>query len=797
MRTTSLLGLGFVLMVGAWLFNSCVAAESWPDEPGAVGSGELALIPIPQSVRIGEGAFRWSPGQDVAVHDKVLLDWELDERLLEVIDPGGLHTATVKGPHGPDSGVHLLINPTLWDLGPEAYKLSIREDSLTISSATPTGVFYGIQTLRQLLPQLEVEAGASAMYSNWSVPACEITDAPRFGWRGQLLDVSRHFLPLEFVKKNIDYLAALKLNVFHWHLTDDQGWRVPVPAYPKLTSVGAWRVGRNDLPWHGRPEQAPGEVADYGGFYTREEIAEVIEYARLRGVTVVPEIDVPGHSRAAIAAYPELSCDGVVRGVATGGIMEENALCPGREGTFEFVEQVLASVIELFPSEYIHIGGDECNKSAWETCVDCQGRMAAEGLANVEQLQSYFIRRVEGILNAHGRKMVGWDEILEGGLAPNAVVMSWRGEAGGIEAAKAGHDVIMTPSEYCYLDLKQGLPETEPELGYSELLLSTAYSYEPLPKELNADQAKHILGIQGNLWGESIQGEVEANYMLFPRLFAIAEVAWSEPDRKAWRGFMDRLDPMLLRLEAQGIGYAPSLYQVGLHIEVDAANAKIALAMDTEHGDVEMRYTTDGTEPTSESTRYGAPLQLTESTRFQAAAFRGGLRLGRITEKMLDLHKAMGKPIESTSEWSPKYDGDGAGALSLIDGNTGSATHRDKRWVGYENSSLEATLDLGVLTAVNEVAIGCLEEQNSWIFYPRSMEVLGSRDGVHFRRLGVVQSGSVQASSGAHRKELTLPTPGERARYLRVRAESILTCPTWHKGAGGKAWIFLDEIIVR
>ncbi|MDG2142636.1 MAG: family 20 glycosylhydrolase [Planctomycetota bacterium] len=796
MRTTSLLGLGGALLVGACLLVSCVGTESELEHQGLDGPGNLALIPIPQSIEVREGTFRWSPGQGVAVHDQVLLDWELDKRLLEVIDPNGLHKVDVKGPHGPDSGVHMLIDSTLWELGREGYKLDIRGDSLAISSAWPTGVFYGIQTLRQLLPQLAGQAGASAGYSNWSVPACEIIDAPRFGWRGQLLDVSRHFLPLEFVKKNIDYLAALKLNVFHWHLTDDQGWRVPVQAYPKLTSVGAWRVDKNDLPWHGRPEQAAGEVADYGGSYSREEITEVIEYARLRGVTVVPEIDVPGHCRAAIAAYPELSCDGVARGVATGGIMEENALCPGREATFEFVEEVLVSVMGLFPSEYIHIGGDECNKSAWKSCVDCQGRMAEESLEDVDQLQSYFIRRVEGIINAHGRKMIGWDEILEGGLAPNAVVMSWRGEAGGIEAAKAGHDVIMTPSEYCYLDLKQGLPETEPELGYSELLLSTAYSYEPLPAELTSEQSKHILGIQGNLWGESIRGETEANYMLFPRLFAVAEVAWSQPDRKDWRGFIDRLDPILPRLKAQGIGYAPSLYQVALHIKVDAANAQISLAMDTEHGDVEMRYTTDGTEPTSTSTRYEAPLQLAKSTLFQAAAFRDGLRLGRITEKMLDLHKAMGKSMDSPSVFSPKYNG-GGGANPLIDGNTGSATHSDKRWVGFEASSMEATLDLGALTVIKEVAIGCLEEQNSWIFYPQSMEVLGSRDGVHFRRLGVVQGDPTAASSGAHRKELTLATPGEQTRYLRVRAESIGTCPDWHKGNGGKAWIFLDEIIVR
>ncbi|MFT6042467.1 MAG: hexosaminidase, partial [Gammaproteobacteria bacterium] len=797
MRMTSLLGVGCALLVALGLFGSCVIAESGGAEVGAGEPEVLALIPIPQSVLLREGAFRWSPGQTIAVHDQVLLDWKLDERLLEVIDPEGLHTTGLTRSFAAVQGVHLLINPTLYHLGAEGYQLDVHNDTLTISSAYPTGVFYGIQTLRQLLPRLEVGPGPRPRYNNWSVPACKITDAPRFGWRGQLLDVSRHFLPLEFVKKNIDYLAALKLNVFHWHLTDDQGWRVPVNAYPKLTTVGAWRVDKNNLPWHGRPEQAAGEVADYGGFYAREEIAEVIEYARLRGVTVVPEIDVPGHSRAAIAAYPELSCDGVVRGVATGGIMEENALCPGREAAFAFVEEVLVSVMGLFPSEYIHIGGDECNKSAWKSCLHCQERMTEECLEDVDQLQSYFIRRVETIINSHGRKMIGWDEILEGGLAPNAVVMSWRGEAGGIAAAKAGHDVIMTPSEYCYLDLKQGLPETEPELGYSELLLSTAYSYEPLPAELNPEQAEHILGIQGNLWGESIQGEKEANYMLFPRLYAISEVAWSDPAKKDWRGFMSRLDPLLARLQFQGIGYAPSLYQVALSIDVDTDNAQIMLALGTEHGGVEMRYTTDGTDPSIAASVYEVPLLLTESTLVKAAAFRDGRRLGRVTMKQLDLHKAMGKSIDSASVYSSKYNGDGRGHAALIDGNTGSASHSDKRWVGFEASSMEATLDLGELTDIEAVALGCLEEQNSWIFFPRTLEILGSKDGVEFHSLGVVRADKARPSSGAHRMELALDTPDAQVRFLRIKAESILTCPDWHKGAGGAAWIFLDEIIVR
>ncbi len=753
----------------------------------------IAVIPQPLEVTPSSGHYKGTVNDSIVLSGEGLIEMQLPQRLLEVIDPAGRRLPTGETPAGGDpAGILVLsLDGDLAALGEEGYRLAVEPQRIVISAARPGGVFYGIQTLRQLLSNAEANGSAGT----WTAACCEIVDKPRFSWRGQLLDVSRHFLPIEFVRANIDSLAELKLNVFHWHLTDDQGWRLEVPAYPSLTKIGAWRVDRNAEPWWGRAEALPSETASYGGFYSQQEVQAVVEYARLRGITIVPEIDMPGHSRAAIAAYPEISCDGVQRAVATGGIMDLNTYCPGKEATFEFVASVLDSVMEQFPSEYIHIGGDECNKSAWRACADCQARMQAEGLASVEELQSYFIRRVETMINDHGRKLLGWDEILEGGLAPNAAVMSWRGTNGGITAAKAGHEVVMTPSDFCYLDLKQGNPETEPELGYSQLLLSTAYGYDPMPQGFSAKEAALILGVQGNLWGESIQHAEHANYMLYPRLFAIAEVAWSVQSKRDWRSFMERLRPALERLDARGIAYAPSLYQVAIHVEDDAGTKDVELGMTTEHAGLEIRYTLDGSPPKAASTLYTAPITVRSTTLIQAAAFREGEQLGRVTKYNVDLHRAISKPVSSASSLSEKYHG--GGLAGLTDGKRGTLLHTDGHWLGFNGEHMTATVDLGESQVLNEVALGCLEVQNSWIFYPRSVEVLLSDDGVTFESAGQVEGMPGENRAGEHRRDFVIALGDRRARFVRVKATSLIDCPPWHRGKGGKVWLFVDELLVR
>ena len=430
--------------------------------------------------------------------------------------------------------------------------------------------------------------------NEWFIPAVTIEDEPAFVWRGFMLDVSRHFFDKEQVKKVLDLMAEIKMNRFHWHLTDDQGWRVEIKSYPKLTKTGAWRMDYTNYDetisdWWGRPQQQPGEKASYGGYYTQQDIREIVAYAKERYIEVIPEIDMPGHAQATIAAYPEIGCVNAAPYVATGGVFKNNTYNPGKEETFEFVETMLKEIVNLFPYQYIHIGGDECNKEQWKIDPDAQRRMKQEELKSEEELQSYFIKRVEGIINKHGKKLIGWDEILEGGLAPNATVMSWRGEEGGIEAVEAGHDVIMTPNKYCYLDLKQGPDDLEPNLGYSHMFLKDAYEYQLIPDNFDDQQARHVLGTQAVLWTESITDWGKFNYMTYPRVYAIAENGWTDESVQSWDEFIIRLVPYLKRLDLQKIRYATSAFNV--NILQRGIDGGIEFTLETEANNLDYYYT--------------------------------------------------------------------------------------------------------------------------------------------------------------------------------------------------------------
>ncbi len=614
--------LFFTIVILISLF-SCSAKEK--------RTAEINIIPKPLSLQKGEGTFTIDSDTRIILTDDDKALTKGVEVFTDIVNQSSTFKLKSQLKAGEVSGEDAIVVSLSGDenrYGKEGYSLKVTPEKITVEAAKPTGVFYAFQTLRQLFPPELEDSTVTA--KKWHIPAVEIFDKPVFGWRGQLLDVSRHFLPMELVKKNIDYLARYKMNIFHMHLTDDQGWRVEIKKYPKLTEIGAWRVDYNDMGWWGRPAQKPGDKATYGGYFTQDQIREIVQYAADRFITILPEIDVPGHSQAIIASYPEVSCDGKKYFVATGGVAKDNTVCPGKEVTFEFIEDVLNEVLPLFPGNYFHIGGDECNKSQWKKCADCQRRIKKEGLKNEHGLQSYFIKRVEEMVNAHGKILIGWDEILEGGLAPNATVMSWRGEKGGITSAKMGHDVVMTPNNYCYLDLKQGNPELEPPYGYSRLLLSTAYSYAPMPEALNNEEKKHILGVQGNLWGESIRGKKAMNYMLFPRLLAIAEVGWTPKEDRAWNDFVDRLEYNLVRLKNLGIGYAPSMYNVNVE-DISEKKREHQFTLKTERGGLPIHYTLDGSEPTAKSELFKDTVQLNETITLKAAAFNNGERVGRIT----------------------------------------------------------------------------------------------------------------------------------------------------------------------
>jgi len=681
------------------------------------------------------------------------------------------------------------------DLGPEGYELSVTPAAVSLSVQSRAGAFYGIQTLLQLLPPGALGSKTSPL-GPLTVPCLRIEDKPRLPWRGMMLDVSRHFFPKEFVKSVIDSLAFHKMNVFHWHLVDDQGWRIEIKKYPKLTEIGAWRVDREDRHWDDRPAQQPGEKATYGGFYTQDDIREVVAYAAGRNVTVVPEIEMPGHCLGALASYPELSCSGGPFTVPPGGVWPiKDVYCPGNEKTFKFLEDVLTEVIALFPGQYIHIGGDEVDKSTWKSCPKCQARMKANGLKTEEELQSWFIRRIEKFVNAKGRKILGWDEILEGGLAPNAAVMSWRGNEGGIAAAKAGHPVVMTPTSNCYFDYYQGQAAFEPPGIGGYLPLSKVYSFEPVPAELSEAEGAFVLGLQANLWAEFIATTAHSQYMTYPRLSAMAEAGWTAKELRNWDDFRQRLETQLLRYDALGLNWARSMFAVNLAPSFDPEARRLRIGMETESFRPGIRYTLDGTEPTSASKAYIEPLVLKKSAVVKAGVFAAGKLRGPVTETTFEAHAALGRAPALQFPCAERYNA--GGPFGLVDGLKGGKSHTDGRWQGFEGDDLVAVIDLGKKKRIEAVEIGFLQKTGSWIFFPRSVEVAVSDDGTDFR---VVETRAFPVRDDDSRvltETLRLETGKIRARYLRVTAASIKTCPEGHSGAGGKAWLFADEIVVR
>jgi hexosaminidase len=522
----------------------------------AEGPQPLALVPQPFRVERGEGEFVLKKDTVIIVEkglpDAAKIGKQLAERLNRST---GLALTVSRGDvdRAPPNSIRLILRATLTGLGAEGYNLFVTENGAAILAADEAGLFYGVQTMLQLLPPQIFSAAKVKEPVTWAMPAVVIEDRPRFPWRGLMLDTSRHFFNKDEIKNFIDVMAQHKLNRFHWHLTDDQGWRIEIKRYPKLTQVGAWR---KDIGFGLKPKDstAYGPDGRYGGFYTQDDIREIVAYAKDRYVTIVPEIEMPGHSVAALAAYPQFSCSGGPYSTDFGGGIHAGVYCAGNDAAFEFLQGVLAEVIELFPGKYVHVGGDEVPKANWKKCEKCQARIRQEKLAGENELQSWFIRRIEKFLNARGRTLIGWDEILEGGLAPNAAVMSWRGMGGGIAAANSGHDVVMTPTSHCYFDYYQA-KNGEPKAIGGLLPLEKVYSFEPVPPSLAADKIKHILGAGGNLWSEYLPNYAMVQYMAYPRACAMAEVAWSDPNSRKWEDFSRRLASHLQRLKAQGVNY--------------------------------------------------------------------------------------------------------------------------------------------------------------------------------------------------------------------------------------------------
>jgi hexosaminidase len=586
----------------------------------------ISIIPQPVKLVKNEGHFILPSNISISSDENPGLKTALADLTERLSTPTGFHVQQIKGS---SATIRISLNKTADpQIGTEGYQLMVTPKKVTITANQPAGIFYGIQSFLQLLPA-EIAGNTVVTGLRWVAPCVSITDYPRFGWRGLMLDVSRHFFTKEEVKKYMVQMSRYKYNVLHLHLSDDQGWRIEIKSLPQLTKVGAWRVNRTGLWGEFVPALAYEQATD-GGFYTQDDMREMIQYAKERNITILPEIDVPAHSLALIASFGNLSCTQLPYSVNAGfrsPVRDDNALCIGNDSVFIMLDKIFTELAALFPCEYIHVGGDEAFKGFWSDCPKCQKRMTDEKLKNVDELQSYFVRRMEIILKSKGKKLIGWDEILEGGLAPEATVMSWRGMKGGIDAAKMNHHVVMTPWDYCYLDLYQGEASVEPPT-YGICRLTDSYTYDPVPDSVDE---KLILGGQGNLWTERVMNFRQVEYMTWPRAQALSEVYWSPKSSRNWDLFIEKMEAQFPRLDAAGIKYARSAYNVIFTPIRNKDSRAVSVKITTEIKGLDIYYTFDGTNPDPYYPKYtGEPVSFPlGATQITANTFRNGKPVGK------------------------------------------------------------------------------------------------------------------------------------------------------------------------
>lgn len=715
--------LGGTLLVGSVLFTSC----------NQTVETQIQLIPEPFEMTQSDGMFKVSQ-------------------------------AMLVGAGSASNKVNFRVDPNATDIPDEGYQLEIDEAGVRLTAKTETGLFYGKQTLLQLLTPN-------------GLPYVKINDHPRFPYRGLHLDVSRHFFDKEEVKKLMNVMSYYKLNTLHLHLTDAGGWRLQIDKYPKLTQEGAFRTQSDWREWwdNGKDRQylKEGTEGAYGGYYTKDDIRDMLAYAAEKHITIIPEIEFPAHSDEVFVAYPELCCAGKSH---TSG-----DFCIGNPKTFEFMENVLTEVIELFPSEYIHIGGDEAGKNTWKTCPKCQALMKKEKLANVDELQSYMIRKAEEFLNSKGRHLIGWDEILEGGLAPEATVMSWRGEAAGFKSARMGHDVIMTPGSYMYFDFYQADPRHQPVAigGYTPI--RKVYSYNPIPQDsLTAEEAKHFLGVQANTWTEYIPTPEHLEYMMFPRALAVAEIGWTPQEKRDWQDFKPRVNAHIPVLQQMGLNPFPLSNELEFDMVVDTIQKEIRVTMDAEKYPAEIHYTTDGSTPTASSPIYQEPIVVKDSAKIVAGIFVNGQLQDRVSEQRVDYHKGIGKSIRFNSRLYPGYMAGGMNAI--INGYRGGLTYLDQRWQGYTDN-LDCVIDLGEVMDLHQVSSKWMQLTGPGVYQPEKVEVLTSEDGKNFTSQGVIPTTIPQDKSDLTFQEYTFQG-NWKARYVQLKAQNP------------KGFIFVDEIVI-
>ena len=754
----------------------------------------LDIVPYPNEVTLHEGSFDSS---DASVY----YEEGLDERSKAVISKFAEQLFLTSSSEGQlltgsaDRGYVFIMDNSL---ALEEYTIRISKDKVTVKAGGLNGFNYAIQTLKQMLP-VEIYGSAPAQDKNWSLPCAEIKDKPRFSYRGLHMDVSRHFFTVDEVKKYIDIMEIHKLNTLHWHLTDDQGWRLEIKKYPLLTEVGSIR--NKTLIGHAYEEKGFDNTRyGEGCYYTQEEVKDILEHAASKGITVIPEIDLPGHMLAALAAYPELGCTGGPYEVWGMWGIADDVLCVGKEHTMQFLEDVLSEVCELFPAEYVHIGGDECPKVRWESCPHCQAKIAELGLKDDDRyqaehyLQGYVTARMEKFLAQKGKKLIGWDEILEGELAPNATVMSWRGVSGGLQAVRMGHDAIMTPNTFFYLDYYQSVDkEHEPLAIGGYLPIEKCYSYEPFTADMTDEEKAHVLGVQANLWTEYIATADHLFYMLLPRLAALAEVQWCQPEVKNWERFVESADDFCAIYDMLGYRYATHLFNASGKVSVNKEKGCVEVALDAQ-GDTPVRYTLDGSDPGPDSPLYTEPIEIRESCTIKAISDRPGME-ARIWKRQFNAHKAMGRPVQALTATHPSYTFSCPDLLT--DGLIGAGPYNSGDFAGWYNQPLEAVIEMDG-SEYSEATLSTYVLKGDWIFGPKSITIQTSDDGKNFTDtafLAVEDNGLINEGNGC--LDYTLSFDSTSAKYLKVIAETVTELPDWHPGAGNPGFLFADEIIVK
>ncbi|MBE6238279.1 MAG: beta-N-acetylhexosaminidase [Bacteroidales bacterium] len=752
----------------------------------------LNVVPYPNEVQMGEGVFE-------AKGAAVTYDQAIEAPAVNVITAFAEKLSVVSGVQNAvsagtaDNGFVFVQNDAIPS---EAYVLDVKPGCVKVEASGLRGFNYAIQTIKQMLP-VEIFGNGPAPKASWTIPAVYVKDEPRFAYRGMHLDECRHFFGIDEVKRYLDVMEIHKLNKFHWHLTEDQGWRIEIKKYPRLTEVGSIRKGtciKKDFTSH------DGVPYGEGLWYTQDQIREVVAYAAAKGIDVIPEIDLPGHMIAALAAYPELGCTGGPYEVWTRWGVSEDLLCAGNEKVYEFLEDILSEVCEMFPGEYIHIGGDECPKVRWEQCPKCQAKIKALGLKDKDGhkaehfLQSYVMSRMEKFLNAKGRKVIGWDELLEGEAAPNSTIMSWRGEAGGLEATRLGHDAIMTPNTYFYLDYYQSADlENEPFGIGGYLPVEKCYSYEPYPEDMTDEQKKHIIGVQANMWTEYIAEVDHLYYMLLPRMAALSEVQWCAADRKDWDRFYNAAEKFCSIYEIMGYNYATHILQVKGEVTSDVEDKSVTVTLDCS-GDAAVRYTTNGKTPTRMSAQYTEPLKITESCVLNASVFRDGVET-KVYSKKFDFHKAIGKNVTFSRKPHPKYC---SGApYCLVDALRGPQIFKSQEWIAWNGDSVDITIDMEDSQPYSSVTLGMIADKPSYIFFPTRLAVSVSEDGENYSEVATQEYGVEGKESPDCMKDFTLTFPETAARYVKVTVVPVEYIPDWHYAAGKRTYVFMDEIIVK